>query len=121
MSMTRFERILDAVHNFSVALARITKPRWHLDRDRLVSLFGIGTVLVAGVSAAVPQLKGLAVVANLLAALQRTSAEIQHQLSQPATPPATDTVVPVADGPPDLRVVPPVTEPTTAPSQQSAR
>lgn len=118
MSMTRFERILDAVHNFSVALARMTKPRWHLDRDRLVSIFGIGTALVTGVSAAVPQLKGLAIVANLLAALQRTSTEVQHQLSPVAV---AETPASPPEGPPDLRVVPPVTEPATPSSQQSAR
>ena len=104
MSMTRFERILDAVHNFSVALARMTKPRWHFDRDRLVSFVSIGTALVTGVSAAIPQVKGLAIVANILAALQRTSAEVQRQLPQPTE--TTGAAAPtVAEGPPDLRVV----------------
>lgn len=109
--MTRFERIFDAIHNFSVALARMTKPRWHFDRDRLIGLFHIGTVLVTGVSAAIPQVKGLAWVATILSALQRTAAEVQKQLpdgaAAPALEPAPESAATAAPPATGLRAVPP--------------
>jgi hypothetical protein len=109
--MTRFERILDTVHNFSVALARMTKPRWHLDRDKLLGIFGIGTALVAGISTALPEVKGLAWVAKLLLALQRTGEEVNRRLPGDAEPaPAVAEAAPI----PGLRAVPSEAKPPAA-------
>jgi hypothetical protein len=99
--MTRFELVLDSVHNFSVALARMTKPRWHFNRERLLTVFGIGTALLTGVSVAFPQVKGLTWVVNLLQALHRTSEEVNRQL-----PVTVASSAETASAVPGLHVVP---------------
>jgi hypothetical protein len=101
---TRFEIILDAVHNFSLSLARMTKPRWHFNRDRLLTFFNIGGTLVTAVSTALPQVKGLSLATHIITLLQQTATALPqqqqlHAASVTEMPNATSVSPPVNTSP----------------------
>jgi len=70
---TKFEKVLDTVHDAATALVRVTAPRKKLDRDTILMIFNVTTTIVGAVALLIPQVKALAIAANVLTALSRTA------------------------------------------------
>jgi hypothetical protein len=70
---TKFEKVLDTIHDAATALVRVTTPRKKLDRDTIIMIFQVTTTIVGAAAMLIPQVKALAIAANLLTALGRTA------------------------------------------------
>ena len=72
--MTRLERFLDTVHEFSAGLANATRRKKKWDRERLTSTMKAGVTILSAVTAvlsmAFPHLRGVATAANVVGAVQ---------------------------------------------------
>jgi len=80
---TKFEKVLDTVHDAATALVRVTAPRKKLDRDTIIMIFNVTTTIVGAVALLVPQVKALAIAANVLTALSRTAGALtQNTMSE---------------------------------------
>lgn len=71
---TKFEKVLDTVHAAATALAQVTSPKKKkLDRDTLIKIFNVTTTILGAVALLIPQVKAVAIAANVLAALNQTA------------------------------------------------
>lgn len=71
---TKFEKVLDTVHDAAATLERVTAPKKKkIDRDTVIKIFNITTTIVGAVALLIPQVKALTVAANVLTALGRTA------------------------------------------------
>lgn len=77
---TKFEQVLDTVHNASISLARMTEPKKKkLDRETLTTIFNVTTIIVGAVAALLPGVKPLAIAAGILTALGKTADTVMQQ------------------------------------------
>lgn len=74
--MTKFERFLDNIHQLSVTVSRLTKPKKRWNRERILDAVGIGVTIATAVASAIPQVRGVATVMSFLTVLQRTVTEV---------------------------------------------
>lgn len=86
--MTRLDRLLDALHGFAEGLERATRRKKKWTRERVVAAVGVGASIISAVSLAFPQVRGIAVAAGLMDALQKS--EVVPQLGAPEPTPTND-------------------------------
>jgi len=88
--MTRFEQIMDVVHVFAERMAKLTKPKRKWKREHLSMAMNLGTTVVTALAVALPQVRVVAVVANIVNVLQKTLTpdEATPGLGQRAAPQA---------------------------------
>jgi len=94
---TKFEKVLDTVHDAAMALVQITKPRKKLDRDTIMTIFNVTTTIVGAVALLVPQIKAVAIAANILTMLGRTAGEVSQQMAKNDAETPTTALVTVPD------------------------